>query len=35
VMAAAPHPAQAKAFADFILTGAGRTILEKAGITYR
>jgi molybdate/tungstate transport system substrate-binding protein len=35
VMAAAPHPAQAKAFADFILTGQGRAILEKAGITYR
>ncbi len=35
VMADAPHPAQAKAFADFILTGAGRTILENAGITYR
>lgn len=35
IMAAAPDPAQAKAFADFILTGQGRTILEKAGLTYR
>jgi molybdate/tungstate transport system substrate-binding protein len=35
VMANAPEPAQAKAFADFILTGQGRTILEKAGLTYR
>jgi ABC-type molybdate transport system substrate-binding protein len=35
VMSAAPAPTQAKAFADFILTGQGRTILEKAGLTYR
>jgi molybdate/tungstate transport system substrate-binding protein len=35
VMANAPDQAQAKAFADFILTGQGRTILEKAGLTYR
>jgi molybdate/tungstate transport system substrate-binding protein len=34
VMANPPHPAQAKAFADFILTGQGRTILERAGLTY-
>jgi molybdate/tungstate transport system substrate-binding protein len=34
VMRAAPHPKQAKAFADFILTGRGRTILERAGLTY-
>jgi molybdate/tungstate transport system substrate-binding protein len=34
VMADPPHPAQAKAFADFILTGAGRTILERAGLSY-
>lgn len=34
VMRAAPHPAEAKAFAQFILTGPGRTILERAGLTY-
>jgi molybdate/tungstate transport system substrate-binding protein len=34
VMKAAPHPAQARAFADFILTGPGRTLLEKAGLDY-
>jgi molybdate/tungstate transport system substrate-binding protein len=34
VMRAAPHPNGAKAFADFILTGRGRTILERAGLTY-
>ncbi|HEY6326291.1 MAG TPA: extracellular solute-binding protein [Candidatus Cybelea sp.] len=34
VMRAAPHPKQARAFADFILTGRGRTILERAGLTY-
>jgi len=34
VMRAAPHPKQATAFADFILTGRGRTILEHAGLTY-
>ena len=27
----APHPAQAQAFADFILKGQGRAILEKDG----
>jgi molybdate/tungstate transport system substrate-binding protein len=35
VMKAAPHPQTAKAFADFILTGEGREILERAGLTYR
>ena len=35
VMKAAPHTQTAKAFADFILTGEGRTILERAGLTYR
>ncbi|HVN69899.1 MAG TPA: extracellular solute-binding protein [Candidatus Binatia bacterium] len=35
VMKAAPHPGAAKAFADFILTGEGRAILEKAGVIYR
>ena len=30
----APHPDAAKAFADFILTGPGRAILEHAGLTY-
>ncbi|MBV8498057.1 MAG: extracellular solute-binding protein [Candidatus Eremiobacteraeota bacterium] len=34
VMRAAPHPKQAKAFAEFILIGRGRTILERAGLTY-
>ena len=34
VMSAAPHPDQAKTFADFILTGDGRAILEQAGLTY-
>jgi len=35
VMKAAPHPDTAKAFAEFILTGGGRAILERAGLTYR
>jgi len=35
VMRDAPHPAQAAAFARFILTGAGRAILRKAGLEYR
>jgi len=34
VMTSPPHPAGAKAFAAFILTGQGKTILEKAGIEY-
>ncbi len=34
VMRAAPHPKQARAFADFILSGRGRAILERAGLTY-
>jgi molybdate/tungstate transport system substrate-binding protein len=34
VMRAAPHPAQADAFAAFILSGEGKTILQKAGIEY-
>lgn len=34
IMKNAPHPAQARAFADFILTGAGKPILQKAGIDY-
>jgi molybdate/tungstate transport system substrate-binding protein len=34
VMSGAPHPDQAKAFAAFILTGEGKTILQKAGIEY-
>ncbi|HTA39484.1 MAG TPA: extracellular solute-binding protein [Candidatus Acidoferrales bacterium] len=29
-----PHPAQAEAFAKFILTGDGKSILQKAGIDY-
>jgi len=35
VMKAAAHPDAARAFADFILTGQGREILERAGLTYR
>jgi molybdate/tungstate transport system substrate-binding protein len=34
VMKDAPHPAQAKAFEDFILTGPGKQILQKAGLLY-
>ena len=34
IMKAPPHPKAARTFADFILTGAGRTILERAGLTY-
>lgn len=34
VMKAAPHPDEAKAFADFIVSGAGRAILQKAGLHY-
>ena len=35
IMKGAAHPRQAKAFSDFILSGPGRAILERAGITYR
>jgi len=34
VMKAASHPTAARTFADFILTGDGRTILERAGLTF-
>jgi molybdate/tungstate transport system substrate-binding protein len=34
VMRAAPHPDAARAFAAFILTGPGRALLERAGLTY-
>ncbi len=34
VMKAAPHPEAARRFADFILTGEGRRILESAGVTF-
>lgn len=34
VMKAAPHPDQAKTFEDFILSGDGKVILQKAGIEY-
>lgn len=34
IMKNAQHPAAAKAFADFILTGPGRTIFEKDGLKY-
>jgi molybdate transport system substrate-binding protein len=34
IVKAAPHPDAARAFAEFMLTGKGRAILEKAGVTY-
>ena len=34
VMAGAPHAGAARQFADFILHGDGRAILERAGLTY-
>ena len=34
VMKAAPHPEGAKRFASFIFSGAGRPILERAGLDY-
>ncbi len=34
VMRNAPHPEQAKAFANFILNGEGKPVLERAGLTY-
>jgi molybdate/tungstate transport system substrate-binding protein len=34
IMKAAPHPQAAHAFADFVLSGPGRAILEEAGLTY-
>ncbi len=34
IMKNATHPDQAKAFTDFILTGLGKAILQKAGIEY-
>jgi molybdate/tungstate transport system substrate-binding protein len=34
VMRAAPHVTQANAFEQFILTGQGKTILQKAGVQY-
>jgi molybdate/tungstate transport system substrate-binding protein len=34
VMKDAPHPDQAKAFEDFIVSGDGKQILQKAGIEY-
>jgi molybdate/tungstate transport system substrate-binding protein len=34
VLAHSPHPQQARAFADFVLRGPGRAILERAGLTY-
>jgi molybdate/tungstate transport system substrate-binding protein len=35
IMRNAPHPTQAAAFEQFILTGKGKTILTKAGLHYR
>ncbi len=35
VMRSAPHPVAAAAFERFILTGSGRAILRKAGLSYR
>ncbi|HYL28060.1 MAG TPA: extracellular solute-binding protein [Candidatus Nitrosotalea sp.] len=34
IMKAAAHPESARSFAEFILTGKGRSILEAAGLTY-
>jgi molybdate/tungstate transport system substrate-binding protein len=34
ILKAASHPQAARAFADFVLTGPGREILEKAGLIY-
>jgi molybdate/tungstate transport system substrate-binding protein len=34
VMKRAPHPAAAKTFVDFILTGDGKAILQEAGVQY-
>jgi molybdate/tungstate transport system substrate-binding protein len=34
IMKDAPHPDAARKFTDFILTGAGRSILQQAGLTY-
>jgi molybdate/tungstate transport system substrate-binding protein len=34
IMKDAKHPREARAFADFILTGPGREILERAGLDY-
>lgn len=35
IMKSAPHPQTAKAFADFVLAGEGRSILERAGLSYK
>jgi len=35
IMRDAPHPAAARAFAAFVLHGAGRTLLTQAGLVYR
>ena len=34
IMKNAPHPAQAKAFQDFLLAGSGKHILQSAGLEY-
>jgi molybdate/tungstate transport system substrate-binding protein len=34
IMKDAPHPARARAFAEFLLSGPGRALLERAGLTY-
>lgn len=34
LMSRAPHPEAAHAFAQFVLTGEGKSILEKAGVRY-
>lgn len=34
IMKGAPHPAAARDFAEFVLAGEGRAILERAGLTY-
>ncbi len=34
IMKDAPHPSQAKAFAEFMISGGGKRILQRAGIDY-
>jgi ABC-type molybdate transport system substrate-binding protein len=34
VLRHAPHPDAAKTFAEFVLTGGGRAVLERAGVSY-
>jgi molybdate/tungstate transport system substrate-binding protein len=34
VMRHAPHPAAAKTFAEFVMSGGGKAVLEQAGVSY-